>query len=94
MSSYKELLAQRAALEEQIQSARQKEVAEAVAKIRALVADFGLTAEDIFTTPKQKSTRAAVDPKYRDPATGNTWTGRGKPPVWIKDKDRSQFEIK
>lgn len=26
-----------------------------------------------------------VAPKYRDPATGATWTGRGKRPRWIAD---------
>jgi DNA-binding protein H-NS len=32
--------------------------------------------------------------RYRDPATGKTWTGRGKPPNWIAGaKDRTAFEI-
>ena len=31
-------------------------------------------------------------PKYQDPKTGKTWTGRGKPPLWIVGaKDRSAF---
>ena len=31
---------------------------------------------------------------YRDPKSGKTWTGRGKPPNWIaKAKDRSAFLI-
>src|SRR5260370_5002364 len=29
-------------------------------------------------------------PIYRDPATGQTWTGRGKPPKWIQNQDRSE----
>jgi DNA-binding protein H-NS len=32
-------------------------------------------------------------PKYRDPATGATWTGRGKPPNWINGKDRDSMLI-
>ncbi|WP_373785874.1 H-NS family nucleoid-associated regulatory protein, partial [Delftia acidovorans] len=31
--------------------------------------------------------------KYRDPASGATWTGRGKPPRWIEGKDRKALEI-
>jgi DNA-binding protein H-NS len=32
--------------------------------------------------------------KYRDPKTGKTWTGRGKPPLWIAGaKDRQAFLI-
>lgn len=93
--SYKELLAQREALEQQIAAARQSEVADAVQKIRTMISEYGLTQEDVFPTGKQKraGTVSTVAPKYRDPATGQTWTGRGKPPVWIRDQDRSQFEI-
>lgn len=94
--SYKELLAQREALEQQIQSARKAELSEAIAKARQLVAEFGLTETDVFpagrrASPAQKG--ASVAPKYRDPATGATWTGRGKAPTWIRDKDRAQFAI-
>ncbi|CAB5696378.1 H-NS histone family protein [Comamonas aquatica] len=94
-TSYKDLLAQREALEQQIASARAAEISEALAKIRTLVADYGLTVEDVFPVKKQKAASpSSVEPKYRDPATGQTWTGRGKPPLWIKDKDRDQFLIK
>jgi DNA-binding protein H-NS len=32
--------------------------------------------------------------KYRDPASGKTWTGRGKPPLWIVGaKNRDAFLI-
>jgi DNA-binding protein H-NS len=34
-----------------------------------------------------------VAPKYRDPESGNTWSGRGKPPRWIAGQDRDQFLI-
>jgi len=38
-------------------------------------------------------------PKYRDPVSGKTWTGRGKPPNWIiaadqAGKSRDSFLIK
>jgi len=94
MSSYKALLQQREQLEQQIQQARKAELSEAVAKVRALVTEYDLTQEDVFPSSKPKATRQTVAPKYRDPSTGQTWTGRGKPPLWIADKDRAQFEIK
>jgi DNA-binding protein H-NS len=35
-----------------------------------------------------------VAPKYQDPKTGATWTGRGSAPAWIsKVKDRTKFLI-
>lgn len=92
-NSYKELLAQREALELQIAAARKAEVAGAVQEIRSLIEAFGLTQDDVFPPAKQKRETGSVAPKYRDPATGQTWTGRGKPPAWIKDQDRSKFEI-
>ncbi|KQP13728.1 H-NS family nucleoid-associated regulatory protein [Pseudorhodoferax sp. Leaf267] len=101
MSSYKELLQQRENLERQIQEARQRENQEAVDKVRALVAEFELTADDIFGNPRRagKSGKVSasagqkVAPKYRNPATGDTWTGRGKPPKWIADQNREQYLI-
>lgn len=94
-SNYKNLLAKRAELEAQIKAARDEEIGSALATIRALVAEFGLTPADVF--PSSRAVRsnkgATVAPKYRDPATGATWTGRGKAPRWIADKDRAQFAI-
>lgn len=37
---------------------------------------------------------ATGTPKYRDPATGKTWTGVGRAPAWIAAaKDRSKFLV-
>ena len=95
MIKYKELINQREALNRQIEAARKAEVGEAVATIKSMVHEFGLTAEDIFGSAKQGARKSSgpVAPKYRDPATGQTWTGRGKAPKWIADKDREQFAI-
>lgn len=98
MSQLAELIKQREALEAQIAQARQTELAEAIGKVRALVAEFGLTAQDIFGGAKRGPKAAGgsknpVAPKYRDPTTGQTWTGRGKAPKWIDGKDRAQFVI-
>lgn len=94
MTTLSTLLAQKAELERQIAQARQSETAAAVAQARALVAEYSLTEVDVFgkagKSPKMARTIAA---KYRDPATGKTWSGRGKPPVWIAGKDRAAFAI-
>jgi DNA-binding protein H-NS len=35
-----------------------------------------------------------LPPKYRDPKTGATWSGKARPPTWIANvKDRSKFLI-
>lgn len=91
MSEYQNLLAQKAALEAQIATAQAEHKAEGIAAARALIQEHGLTAADVFPQGKAKGSVGA--PKYRDPATGATWTGRGKPPNWINGKDRGQFAI-
>ncbi|MDA0802599.1 MAG: H-NS family nucleoid-associated regulatory protein [Planctomycetota bacterium] len=45
-----------------------------------------------------KDGRSVVTPKYRDPKSGATWSGRGKTPRWIaaelkKGKTREHFAI-
>ena len=91
MTAYKELLAQKAALEAQIATAQAEAKAKAVTEARALIQEHGLTAADVFPAAKAKGSVGA--PKCRDPATGVTWTGRGKPPNWINGKDRAPFLI-
>lgn len=98
MSTYKELLQQREALEKQIAEARHRETSQAVSQVRALIAEFGLTPQDIFPAGKSAKsgaikTGAKVAPKYRNPATEETWTGRGKAPKWIEGQDRTPFLI-
>ncbi|WP_313571065.1 H-NS histone family protein [Comamonas terrigena] len=99
MSTYQSLLQQKAELDAQIAEAQKREKSAAVTQARELVAQYGLTADDVFgkyTSAGIRTAagkRATVAPKYRDPATGATWTGRGKPPKWIADQDRASFAI-
>lgn len=93
MSDYKTLLQQRAELDRQIEVARQSEVSIALEKVRAMVADYELTQDDIFGKKKSSQSGKTVAPKYRDNATGATWTGRGKPPRWLNGKNRDDHLI-
>ena len=94
MTTYQELLKQREALDAQIAEVRKGESANAVSQARQLVQEFGLTAQDIFGGTRQSKVKGTTVPaKYRDPSTGATWSGRGKPPLWIAGKDRAQFAI-
>ena len=90
MSSLQDLLAQRAEIEKRIADVQREERTDAVAKVKALMAEFGLTAADI--AGKLPSTRVPgvskptgkVAAKYRNAATGETWSGRGLQPKWLK----------
>ena len=89
MSNLQELIAQRAALEAKIGELQSSARFEAVAKVKALIVEHGLTAADI--SGKVSSTRVAGEPKspskvaakYRNAATGESWTGRGLKPKWM-----------
>ena len=70
------------------------------AEARELVAEFGLTVQDVFPSGRgasksgnKASSGNKVAPKYRDPATGQSWTGRGKAPKWIDGQDRAKYLI-
>lgn len=88
MPSLQDLLAQRAEIERKIADAQREERAAAIAKIKALMAEYGLTAADIAgRTPAAKPKGAGggkVAPKFRNGATGETWSGRGLQPKWLK----------
>lgn len=98
-ASYKDLLKEREALEAKIKEARTRELTDAIAKVHAIVAEYGLTEQDVFPASRARGPRAGagsvakVAPKYRNDATGDTWTGRGKPPKWIQGQDRAAFLI-
>lgn len=87
MSNLTELLAQKAALEQQIAEAQRTQRAQTIAQIRALMSEHGLTLADLGTRAAAAPRRAGggkVAPKFRHPSTGETWSGRGLQPNWLK----------
>ena len=94
-----------------LQSKRRKPIIQSI--VRSMK-EYDITIEEISSAlgkapnnkaksaPKSKapaSARKTVAPKYRNPATGDTWTGRGKAPRWVVDAEasgqsRDQFLIK
>lgn len=90
MSGLQELIAQRAALEAQIAQIRREERLTAINKVKALIAEHGLTAADISGRASvgqpggERPAKAKVAVKFRNVATGDAWTGRGQRPRWLK----------
>jgi DNA-binding protein H-NS len=97
MSNYQELLAQKEALakqaaelDKQLAEARRAERAAVINQIKSLLSEHGLTVADLglksgkpASTGTSASAGRKVAPKYRNNATGETWTGRGLQPKWI-----------
>ena len=95
MTSYRGLLKQREELQRQIDAARGLEVAAAINKVREIISEYSLTPKQVFARPKGKRAQAIMSKpaKYLDPASGATWTGVGREPLWIKGQSREEFLI-
>lgn len=97
MSQYADLKAQIAKLQAQAEEARRTEIDNVVADIRQKIAEYGLSAQDLgFAVAARRGRppkKAPLPAKYQDPKSGNTWSGRGKPPKWIAGKNRDRFLI-
>lgn len=92
MATYQELMARKQALEAQIEEARSTEVAGVIEQIRELMTRYGLSPEDVAPrrrrgrpagTASAATEKAPLPPKYMDPKTGKTWSGRGRTPAWL-----------
>ena len=86
MATYKELKAQAEALMKQAEAARQAEIAAVVAEIQTRMKEFGITVDDLRGSAKKTKSRGAVAAKFRNPATGESWSGRGRAPRWLAEE--------
>lgn len=93
MATIAELKAQKEAIEKQIAEALKTERKSAIAKVHAIIAEFSLTSNEVFGKKRGGKSKGAVSAKYRDPATGATWSGRGRAPKWLEGKKREDFAI-
>jgi DNA-binding protein H-NS len=120
MARLQDLLAKKAQLDREIADTQRKEKSAAVAHVKTLMEQYGITAADLGrrkpgrpakietavaaapapSGPKRRSKMAGkkVPPKYRNKATGDTWSGRGLKPRWLADaiaagKKLSDFAI-
>jgi DNA-binding protein H-NS len=104
MKTYKDVTAEIEKLKAKAESLRKSEMAGVISRIKEAIKAYDLTAADLglsagAATRSSKSAPSTAPSgvgvaKYRDPASGKTWTGRGKPPLWIQAaKDRSAFLI-
>ncbi|MDP2819179.1 MAG: H-NS histone family protein [Polaromonas sp.] len=79
-------------LREKLTQQQNVERVQAIASAKELIKTYQLSATDLGfaakkPTPSVKRARidkgVAIAPKYADPSTGKTWSGRGKAPAWL-----------
>lgn len=89
--SVAELRSIQARLPHAIKAKEREALAEVKAKMSAMAEKQGLTLAEIIGNGGSKR-RAAIAAKYRSP-DGQTWSGRGRRPLWLKGKDPEQFRV-
>ena len=93
--TYLEITQQIEALKQKAETIRESEIAGVIERIRTAIQAYGLTPEQLFDArPAQARTpgvqrrarpaaKRSAGAKFRDDA-GNSWSGRGPRPRWIK----------
>jgi DNA-binding protein H-NS len=85
MTTLTQLLAQKAALEVQIEAVRKAEKADAIVKVKALIAEYGLTQQFVFGGAKRgRKARVSVAPNNIDTFDILAWSGRNNAVVSYK----------
>ena len=84
-----------AELSAQIEASRTEEQAAVLSKIKAMMDEHGVTLAELGGKGGKRAARGSkktvagdpsrkVAPKYRNTVTGDTWSGRGLQPKWLK----------
>ena len=96
MTSYAEYVEQIAKLQSLAEAARKDEISGAIQKIKELMQLHGIAVEDLAAGGRAKPAKAkgSVAAQFKNPETGETWTGRGRAPRWLDGKDKEAFRIK
>ncbi|WP_322032875.1 H-NS histone family protein [Paraburkholderia sp. J76] len=87
VESYRQVRARIRRLEAEAEALRHRELRNVVIDMRQKIREYGISPEQLFGPDLFDLVQ------YRDPATGQTWNGRGRPPNWIKGKDRGLFRV-
>ncbi|WP_191577260.1 H-NS family nucleoid-associated regulatory protein [Achromobacter insolitus] len=75
------------ALEAEAARLRREELRDIVVNMRRKIKEYGISPDTLFGPDLSDLV------KYRHPETGQTWNGVGRPPNWIKGKDKSLFRV-
>ena len=93
--SIADLKAQLEKTQAELEAAIEAESSTVLADIRGKIALYGFTEKDVFGRKRAGGAKNGVAAKYQNPKTGETWSGRGRAPGWIKDvANRDKFLIK
>lgn len=93
-------------LKEEARALIERHRAPALESILNAMREYDIRPEDVATayrnanrTTQRSTNKRPIPPKYRDNATGQTWSGRGRTPRWLtaaeeQGRHRDDFLIK
>ena len=96
VKSVEELQAEREKLDAEIKAKQDAQKASVIAQIKTVVDTYSIPVDELVEALgglKSKRKGIKAKQKFRDPASGATWSGRGKEPAWIKGQNRDDFLI-
>jgi DNA-binding protein H-NS len=85
--TYRQVRARIRELEREAEQLRREELRQVLVELRKTIREYGITPEQLFGRDLSDLVR------FRDPETGKTWNGFGRPPNWIRGKDRDRFRV-
>lgn len=95
VDQYERLMEEKRRVEERINSIKSARRNEIVSYIVKLMLDLEIHIRELEEKMKcqEKRGRRSARPRFYDPVTGSTWSGRGKKPRWMKDRNPDDFLI-
>lgn len=92
-------------LKDEARALQERHRAPALDSIVRAMLEYDISLQDVSaaynsaTKTSRRGSKQTVAPKYRDPATGQTWSGRGRTPRWLTaaeehGRHRDDFLIK
>lgn len=81
-NKFEALLAARARADQELKTFVSEARVEMLKRVKQICSEFDYTVGEVFG----EQAKTTVPAKYRDPETGDEWSGRGKKPLWLKDK--------
>ncbi|WP_232439518.1 H-NS family nucleoid-associated regulatory protein [Burkholderia ubonensis] len=94
MENISKMFAQFEDLDREIREAKIRIVESILEDILISLRRHGVTPDILIEYAQSKRRSKAVLPKYWNPDTGETWSGRGREPKWIAGKERSKYLIR
>ncbi|MDA3672498.1 MULTISPECIES: H-NS histone family protein [Burkholderia cepacia complex] len=94
MEHFLDLVRQQRELQNRISATYKSEIKEIVATIARAMLAYGITTDEIVQAMRAEQEirpRRKHLPKYIDPASGRTWSGRGPIPKWLVGKNPDDF---